>query len=146
MKFQYTSCNETFEAEVDERWGVELNTLDRQDYNSERKDHRTDRKYEHGKPMTVDEYESVEHSGAKKKSGAPRYSSLLDEIIRKEDNERLYAAVKQLPPKQRALIIAIFFDDWREVDYAREKATEKSAVSQMKDRALKNLKKFLKTR
>lgn len=142
MKIQYKSVTGNIEIEVEEDWGNCVLELNRADYNSERKDHRTDRKY-HGAPITVEESESESYAGFKRERGQVQTGDIVDNLVRKEENERLHHAVDKLPTDQRELVNALFFDDVKPVDYAKAKNVSKSAVSQQLSRALKNLKKYL---
>lgn len=56
--------------------------------------------------------------------------------------EELEWAICQLPEKQQELIYAIYFDGKSAADYAAEKGVSNSAVSQLHQKALKNLKKI----
>jgi len=96
--------------------------------------------------MTVDEYESIEHSGTKRKYGMQTQNEPLSMLIKKETSEELQAAIEKLPPDQKNVIIKVYLKEQRAVDYAGENEISEVAVSQRIQRAIKNLKKFLKTR
>ena len=139
MKIQYRSVTGINEIEVDEEWGNRILEFNRADYNSERKDHRSDRK--------CNGMESEACTGLKSRNGWFYTDSVLEDIIRAEDYSHLLKAVDKLPADQRDLVNAVFFNDVKAVDYARSMGISKAAVSQRLDRALSNLKKiFLQTR
>ena len=143
MKIQYRSVTGIIEIEIDEEWGNRVLELDRADYNSDRRDHRTDHKYHRGMTITVEDAESEEYAGLKRQRGQIKSDELLNGIIRNEEHTKLHYAVDKLPVDQRELVKAVFFDGVKAVDYARTKGVSKAAVSQKLTRALKNLKKLL---
>ena len=143
MKIEYKTVTGAIEIEVDEDWGNRVLEFNRSDYNSERKDHRSDHKYHYGRPMSLEDCESPEYAQIKHKRGLVDTDALPDAIMQKQEYQRLHDAVNQLLPDQRDLICAIYFGDCKAADYARKHGISKAAVSQRLKRALHNLKKLL---
>ena len=93
--------------------------------------------------MSLEDCESPEYAQIKHKRGLVDTDALPDAIMQKQEYQRLYDVVNQLPPDQRDLVCAIYFGDCKAADYARKHGISKSAVSQRLKRALHNLKKLL---
>lgn len=73
------------------------------------------------------------------------YSSsdpLADEIIRQEENRRLYQAIAQLTPTQRRRILMIM-NDMKYCDIAAHEGKCVSAIHESVDKALKKLRRLL---
>ena len=72
----------------------------------------------------------------------------LERVINEEDDlsneERLHIAISKLKPKQRELIIAIYFKHISVNKYAKKEGVQPNAISMRLGRAKKNLKKLLK--
>jgi len=82
-------------------------------------------------------YEDVENE--------PFYSSLdplADEIIRQEENRRLYQAIAQLTPTQRRRILMLM-DDMKYSEIAAHEGKCLSAIHESVDKALKKLRRLL---
>lgn len=62
---------------------------------------------------------------------------------KKEMQEILCAALKQLPEKQRSRIVAFYFEELKKVDIARREGVCDSVVCEVISRGLSNLKKLL---
>ena len=62
---------------------------------------------------------------------------------KKEMREILFAALKQLPEKQRKRIIAFYFEGLKKVEIARREGVNDSVVCEVISRGLSNLKKLL---
>ena len=143
MKIEYKSATGTIEIEVDDDWGNRVLEFDRLDYNTERKDYRSDHKYHAGQPITLEDTESPEYAQIKRKHGLVETDAMLAEMLIRDDHARLHEAVGKLPPDQRELVQALFFGGCKAVDYAISHGISKAAVSQRLKRALANLKKEL---
>ena len=143
MKIEYKSVTGTVEIEIADDWGNRILECDRLDYNTERKDHRTDHKYHAGQPISLEDAESPEYAQIKRKHGLIETDEMLTEILIRDDHARLHEAVDKLPPDQRELVLALFFGGCKAVDYASYHGISKAAVSQRLKRALANLKKEL---
>lgn len=70
-------------------------------------------------------------------SGEP---NIQDIIIQKEDIKELYAAIQQLTPKQRQVILMHFFEGIKYKDIAQKRGKHYKSVLRLKDRALSSLK------
>ena len=143
MKIEYKSATGTIEIEVDDDWGNRVLEFDRVDYNTDRKDHRSDHKYHAGQPGSLEDAESPEYAQIKRKHGLVETDEMLIKILIRDDHARLHDAVNRLPPDQRELVQALFFGGCKAVDYANSHGISKAAVSQRLKRALTNLKKEL---
>lgn len=62
---------------------------------------------------------------------------------RQEENERLYAAIKKLTPRQQELIKMVYFKELSQDDIAKQLGVSKSAVSHSMERIYAALKKYL---
>ena len=144
MKYTYRFANGDADGiEIADDWGNRILEFDRLDYNTERKDHRTDHKYHAGQPISLEDAESPEYAQIKRKHGLIETDEMLTEILIRDDHARLHEAVDKLPPDQRELVLALFFGGCKAVDYASYHGISKAAVSQRLKRALANLKKEL---
>ena len=129
MKIRYEFANgEISEIEVDESLGELLVDFDRQEYNN---DHKETRRH-----TSLDR---LSYEGEWFVSG----ENVGEELLRREDETRLRAAIQALTPAQRELIIKIYFEKRRVVDIARAEGVSKQSVYERVGRALKKLKKFL---
>lgn len=70
------------------------------------------------------------------------YDPLTDELIRQEENRRLYQAIAQLTPTQRRRIFMIM-DDMKYCDIAAREGKCVSAIHESVDKALKKLHRLL---
>lgn len=143
MIIEYKSVTGTVGIEVDDDWGNRVLEFDQVDYNTERKDHRSDHKYHAGLPVSLEDAESSEYAQIKRKHGHVETDAMLAEMLIRDDHARLHDAVDKLPPDQRELVQALFFGGCKAVDYAISHGISKAAVSQRLKRALANLKKEL---
>jgi len=144
MKYTYRFANGDADGiEIADDWGNRILEFDRLDFNTERKDHRSDHKYHAGLPVSLEDAESPEYAQIKRKHGLIETDEMLTEILIRDDHARLHEAVDRLPPDQRELVQALFFDGCKAVDYAISHGISKAAVSQRLKRALANLKKEL---
>ena len=144
MKYTYRFANGDADGiEIADDWGNRILEFDRLDFNTERKDHRSDHKYHAGQPISLEDAESPEYAQIKRKHGLIETDEMLTEILIRDDHARLHEAVGKLPPDQRELVLALFFGGCKAVDYASYHGISKAAVSQRLKRALANLKKEL---
>ena len=144
MKYTYRFANGDADGiEIADDWGNRILEFDRLDYNTERKDHRSDHKYHAGLPVSLEDAESPEYAQINRKHGLIETDEMLTEILIRDDHARLHEAVDRLPPDQRELVLALFFGGCKAVDYANSHGISKAAVSQRLKRALANLKKEL---
>ena len=144
MKYTYRFANGDADGiEIADDWGNRILEFDHLDYNTDRKDHRSDHKYHAGQPISLEDAESPEYAQIKRKHGLIETDEMLTEILIRDDHARLHEAVDKLPPDQRELVRALFFGGCKAVDYASYHGISKAAVSQRLKRALANLKKEL---
>ena len=142
MKYTYRFANGDADGiEIADDWGNRILEFDRLDFNTERKDHRSDHKYHAAQPISLEDAESPEYAQIKRKHGLIETDAMLAEMLIRDDHARLHEAVGKLPPDQRELVQALFFGGCKAVDYAISHGISKAAVSQRLKRALANLKK-----
>ena len=133
MKYTYEFSNEENTIEIDLKWETILSEFDKQEFNLNRTETRR-----HERLDTSNEYSSwlldIDKS--------------LERIINGEDDlsmeERLHIAISKLKPKQKDLIISIYFKHISVNDYAKKEGVKPNAISMRLGRAKNNLKKFLK--
>ena len=65
--------------------------------------------------------------------------------LEKEDfNEKLHEAIEKLRPRQKEIVIKIFFEEKTQIEVAKELGVTKGCISTTLARALDNLRKYLK--
>lgn len=132
MKYTYKFSNEENTIEIDSKWEAVLSELDKKEFNLNRSETRR--------------HELLDISN--------EYSSWLKSIDKSLENimngetdlsteERLHIAISKLKPKQRDLIISIYFKHTSVNDYAAKEGVDQSAISHRLQTAKNNLKKFL---
>lgn len=128
MKIKYEFATETVEIEVTDDWGSILVDLNRQEYNNNHKEPR--------RHCSLDAFNLDNNL-------FPSDENVLRDILKAEDNVRLYDAIAKLKPRQQKLIRQVFFEGRGYTDIARSEGLDESAVRHATTRALKTLKKFL---
>lgn len=129
MKVRYEFVNgEVKEIEVDDRLGELLVEYDRQQYNN---DHKETRRH-----VSLDgmDYEGTLFAAADDPAG---------EMLHTLELARLREALAALTPKQRELVLKVYFEQERLVDIAHAEGVSKQSIHERVGRALKKLKKFL---
>ena len=66
------------------------------------------------------------------------------ELEKEEFNEKLHEAIEKLRPRQKEIIIKIFFEEKTQIEVAKELGVTKGCISTTLARALNNLRKYLK--
>lgn len=133
MNYTYEFSNEENTIEIDSKWKTVLSELDKKEFNLNRTETRR-----HEQLDISNEYSSwlidIDKS--------------LERTINGEDDlsmeERLHIAISKLKPKQKDLIISIYFKHISVNDYAKKEGVKPNAISMRLRRAKNNLKKFLK--
>ena len=93
MKYTYRFANGDADGiEIADDWGNRILEFDRLDYNTDRKDHRSDHKYHTGQPISLDDAESPEYAQIKRKHGLIETDEMLTEILIRDDHARLHEA------------------------------------------------------
>ena len=129
MKYSYTFANgETKEIEVSEEWAAVVMELDRQTYNLNQKETR--------RHCSLDAYNLDD-------SLLPSGVDVEAEVILRETEARIMAAIEKLRPAQQELIRAIGIEGISAVEYARRTDDTESNVSHKLKRARTALKKLL---
>ena len=128
MKYLYETNTEAVEIEVDEKWGNIILDLDRQEYNV---NHRETRRH--------CSFDLFSREGCE----IPSNTNVLQEILRAEEIDNLYKALRKLEPRQRRLIEQHYFCDISQTKIAEQEGVSPQAVHQSIERAIKKLKKLL---
>ena len=129
MKLAYTFANgETNEIEVSEDWAAVVMELDRQTYNLNQKETR--------RHCSLDAYNLDD-------SLLPSGVDVEAEVILRETEARIMAAIEKLRPAQQELIRAIGIEGISAVEYARRTDDTESNVSHKLKRTRTALKKLL---
>jgi RNA polymerase sigma-70 factor (ECF subfamily) len=129
MKLTYTFANgETSEIEVTEDWAAVVMELDRQTYNLNQKETR--------RHCSLDAYNLDD-------SLLPSGVDVEAEVILRETEARIMAAIEKLRPAQQELIRAIGIKGVSAACYARRTGDTESNVSHKLRRARTSLKKLL---
>ncbi len=128
MNIKYEFATETVEIEVTDDWGSILVDLDRQEYNI---DHKETRRHCSLNAYNLDD------------ALFPSDVDVLRDILKAEDDERLYSAITKLEPRQQKLIRQVYFEGHSYTAIARAEGLNESAVRHATSRSLKKMKKFL---
>lgn len=128
MNIKYEFAAETVEIEITDDWGTIPVDLDRQEYNI---DHKETRRHCSLNAYNLDD------------ALFPSDVDVLQDILKAEDDERLYRAIAKLEPRQQKLIRQVYFEGRGYTATARVEGLNESAVRHTTSRALKKLKKFL---
>lgn len=133
MKYTYKFSDEENIIEIDSKWEAVLSELDKKEFNQNRVETRR-----HELLDISNEYSSWLKSIDKS----------LERTINGEDDlsneERLHIAISKLKPKQKDLIVSIYFKHISVNDYAEKEGVKPNAISMRLGRAKNNLKNFLK--
>lgn len=129
MKYTYKFLDEENTIEIDENWSDQLKNLDNEELANQKKE---SRKHYHLEGCI---YEGVDFEDK---------NNEVDLLFENQSmEERLHTAISKLKPKQRDLIIAIYFKHISVNDYAVHEGVKQNAISMRLARAKNNLKKFL---
>ncbi len=132
MKYTYKFSDEENTIEIDSQWEVVLSELDKKEFNQNRTETRR-----HESLDISNEYGSWLNSIDKS------LENIMNDEIDLSIEEKLHIAISKLKPKQRDLIISIYFKHISVNDYAAQEGVKQNAISMRLARAKKNLKKFL---
>lgn len=147
MKIRYKfASNEITEIEVSDEWGEYILELDRQEYNVNRKEIR--------RHTALDSYDLInDHAGVNLRLSRDAFeyrngicansAETAADLESKYTRQHIRNAVSKLKPKQRDLIIAIYFKGVSVNEYAKREGVDHSAISHRLRIAYKNLKKLL---
>lgn len=114
--------------EVTDEWNEILLEADRLDYNSNQRETR--------RHCSLDAYNLDD-------ALLPSDADVERDVISAEEAAELRTAIAKMKPKQRELIMRLFFEDVKPSEIARAEGVGKNAVSNRTSRALENLKKLL---
>ena len=131
MKYQYTTVKGKIEIEVDEQLYDILDSLDREERNS-------DRRYNRHNPISLGNADFIEE-------WMDERADVLGDLIHAEDRERFYMAFAQLTLDQRRLIERIYLDNEKIVDIAQALGVSQQAISSRLMIIRKKLKEILQT-
>jgi len=114
MKYTYTTATGTTEIEVDAHYHDLLISMDREEYNS-------DRKHSRRYPISL---ERCSYEGEWFADG----TDILGDLIRAENYGQLQAAILQLTPEQRTLIEQIYIQNKRIIEIAQADGVTEAAI------------------
>ena len=129
MKYEYKGATGNTEIEVDEQFFDILVSLDKEEFNS-------DRKHSRRNPLSL---EDTEYEGEWFADG----SDLLGDLIRAESNARLHAVLLRLTADQQTLVDRVYFKNEKIVDIARRDGVSHVAILDRLKRIHKKLKNYL---
>lgn len=129
MKYTYKFSDEENTIEIDEYWSDVLIDLDKSESANQKKE---SRRHYHFEACIYDGIDFVDKN--------ERIEAMFKEPSKKE---LLHTAISKLKPKQRDLILAIYFEGVSVNDYAAKEGVDHSAISHRLQTAKNNLKKFL---
>lgn len=147
MKIKYTAVTgEIHEIEVSEEWGEIIFELDRKENNINRKETRRhtsmdgydniDGQADTNSCLTRDAFEFRNHICSES-------AEMAADLESKYTRQYIRNMVDRLKPKQRDLIIAIYYNNVSVHDYAKREGVDHSAISHRLHTAYKALKKLL---
>ena len=129
MKIRYVFVNdEVSEIEVEEALGGLLLELDRKEANNTRSETR--------RHISLSE---LSYEGSLFDAGI----DVPEEVWARISAEALREALQKLPPAQRELIVQVYFQGRRPAEIARAEGVTRQSVSELSQRALKKLQKYL---
>lgn len=129
MKYIYKFSDEKNTIEIDEYWSDVLIDLDKSESANQKKE---SRRHYHLEACIYDGIDFVDKKD--------KIEAMFKEPSKKE---LLHTAISKLKPKQRDLILAIYFEGISVNDYAAKEGVDHSAISHRLQTAKNNLKKFL---
>lgn len=117
------------EITVTEAKGKEIIELNRIEYND---NHRETRRH-----VSLEAYDPY---GVLVKNDADP----LQEVINKEEMDKLHQSISQLTPAQRKLLMKKFWDGMKQIDIAKDEGVSKMAITKRVQTIKRRLKKFFK--
>lgn len=130
MKIKYEFVTgETIELDVTEDIGEIVIEIERDTYNSNRRETRRH-----------NSLEEMHNQGLQFKDNDADILSIVEE---KETNEGLYNVLDKLLPQQKELIFKVFFKDMSIIDIARSEGVSEAAIRNRLKKIYKKLKKIL---
>ncbi len=128
MKVTYKFANgERCDIEVDERWSDELAELDRLEYNANQRESR--------RHCSLD---SMDYEGELFADG----TDVLSDFLKRQDAERLSAAMDSLLPRQKELLQKVFYEGLSIAGIAREEGVNEAAIRGRLKKIYRQIKKF----
>lgn len=128
MKVTYKFANgEHCNIEVDERWSDELAELDRLEYNTNQRESR--------RHCSLD---SMDYEGELFADG----TDVLSDFLKRQDAERLSAAMDSLLPRQKELLQKVFYEGLSIAGVAREEGVNEAAIRGRLKKIYRRIKKF----
>lgn len=128
MKVTYKFANgERCNIEVDERWSDELAELDRLEYNANQRESR--------RHCSLD---SMDYEGELFADG----TDVLSDFLKRQDAERLSAAMDFLLPRQKELLRKVFYEGLSIAGIAREEGVNEAAIRGRLKKIYRQIKKF----
>ena len=128
MKIKYEFVNETVEVDIDETWASVIAELNRLEYNNNQKETRRhtslNNGYDDGEWLTVE-------------------NTILNDLIERETQERIFAAIEKLQPQQQELLYRVFWNKEKLTDIAASDGVSKMAITNRMKKIYKKIKKIL---
>lgn len=137
MKFTWNTATGAITEDIPEEWYEILARMDMDDYNSWKRDHRDEDHgncHRHNFSLDALDYEGEEYGA--EDSTIKKMSDATDREL------KLLEALSDLNEKQRNVIDALFYEEKSGKEYAEECGVNPAAITQQKNTAIKNLKKF----
>ena len=129
MKIRYEFATETVEIEVDDEIGTIITELDRQDYNTNRKETR--------RHCFLD---ALDYEGECFAFNDEALAALFED---ESPEDKLPGAIAKLQPQQRELLYKVLNKKEKLVDIAKSEGVSKAAISRRMDKIYSSLKKYL---
>ena len=114
MKIKYEFANETVTIEVEDQWATVLVELDREEYND---NHRETRRHCSLDALNLDD------------TYLPSDVDVEADVIQNADRARLYAAIGELQPQQKDLVMRVHFGGEKLADIARSEGVSRMALT-----------------
>ena len=128
MKIKYEFVNETVEVDIDETWASVIAELNRLEYNNNQKETRRHTSLNNG--YDDGEWLAVENT-------------ILNDLIERETQERIFAAIEKLQPQQQELLYRVFWKKEKLTDIAASDGVSKMAITNRMKKIYKKIKKIL---
>ena len=102
---------------------------------------RNEWKHDRAYKRHISSYDELTDAGVQLEDKQP---TLEDNIIKDEEYQTLYKAIKQLTSEQQKLVRDVFFNGKKQVEIAKEEGVDKRVIGKRLDRIYNHLKNILK--
>ena len=134
MKYTYETATERISVELPDDWGGVLIRLDKNEKANDHKHSRNDRK-------TVTKILSLEATSFEGVLFSDESADPLGQVVLKDDTRKLIMAMGSLSERQRNVLLWVYHDGASLVECAARIGVSERRVAQIRDAALKKLKK-----